>query len=332
MSEESKGRAREFHVGRDEMGSRLDLFLGEKLACSRGEVRRMLRGGLVRLDGKPVDERAKGAVLACGQHLELADDRPASALKACPEPEMPLSILREGPGWVAVDKPAGTPVHPLSETERGTLLNAVIARYPEIHGVGTGEGEGGLRSGVVHRLDLDTSGVIMFATEETRWRQLREAFKAHRVDKRYRVLVSGRLSGQGSEAVSLRVARHRPALVKVVEPDTSGAFPTRLAWRVLEAFETASLLEVQLETGFLHQVRVTFAHRGHPVLGDSLYGEASSAQPARQMLHAASLVVGENGAPSSEARGNEKSDVIRVDSGDPADFAAALNALREGGS
>ncbi len=309
MSEESKGRAREFQVAGEETGSRLDLFLGEKLACSRGEVRRMLRSGLVRLDGKTVGERAKGAILSAGQHLELKDDRPASALEARPSPESPLSILAQGSGWLALDKPAGTPVHPLSEAERDSLLNALIARVPEIQGVG----EGGLRSGVVHRLDLDTSGVILFATEENRWQQLREAFKTHAVDKRYRALVSGTLAGQGTQSLWLRVAQHRPAVVRVVEPDTAGAFLTRLSWSCLETFDAASLLEVQLETGFLHQVRATLAHMGHPVLGDTLYGEPSASPPARQTLHAASLEWGE----------------IRARSEDPPDFAALLTSLRE---
>jgi 23S rRNA pseudouridine1911/1915/1917 synthase len=310
MSKESKGRAREFQVAGEESGTRLDLFLAEKLACSRGEVRRMLRSGFVRLDGKTVGERAKGTVLSGGQHLELKDDRPANALEALPAPENPLPVLGQGLGWLALDKPAGTPVHPLSEAESNSLLNALIDRYPEIQGVG----EGGLRSGVVHRLDLDTSGVILFATEESRWQQLREAFKTHEVDKRYRTLVAGKLAGEGTESLWLRVAQHRPALVRVVEPETAGAFLTRLSWSCLETFDTASLLEVQLETGFLHQVRATLAHMGHPVLGDALYGAPSTALPSRQMLHAASLEWGE----------------IRVSSADPQDFTACLTSLREG--
>ena len=104
MSEELKGRALEYQVAGEETGTRLDLFLGEKLACSRGEVRRMLRSGLVRLDGKTVGERAKGAILSGGQRLELKDDRPASALEARPSPENPLTILAQGSGWLALDK------------------------------------------------------------------------------------------------------------------------------------------------------------------------------------------------------------------------------------
>jgi 23S rRNA pseudouridine1911/1915/1917 synthase len=160
----------------------------------------------------------------------------------------------------------------------------------------------------------------LFATEESRWQQLREAFKAHAVDKRYRALVSGNLVGQGTQSLWLRVAQHRPAVVRVVEPGTSGAFSTRLSWFCLETFDAASLLEIQLETGFLHQVRATLAHMGHPVLGDALYGEPSAhgepsaSQPLRQMLHAASLEWGE----------------IRVSSADPPDFAELLASLREG--
>src|SRR5690606_15669336 len=116
-----------------------------------------------------------------------------------------------GDDFVVLDKPAGMPVHPLAPGEEGTLLNAVIARWPAIDGVG----EGGLRSGVVHRLDVDTSGALVMATTHDRWLTLRKAFAAHRTQKQYVAIVRGHPPEKGEHRAYLTIARHRPARVKV---------------------------------------------------------------------------------------------------------------------
>jgi 23S rRNA pseudouridine1911/1915/1917 synthase len=247
----------------------------------------------------------------CGATVEVAPFERAENQRAVAEPGAPLRVLAAGPGWIAVDKPAGTPVHPLAEDETGTLLNALIARHPDLHGVG----EGGLRSGVVHRLDVDTSGVLLFATREETWRRLRQAFASHRVGKVYRAVVLGRLDRDGRAELGLVTARHRPARVRVVGEGehARGAKVGRLGWRCLEVLESATLVEVCLETGFLHQIRATFAHLGHPVAGDRSYGaEADPTGAPRQMLHAARLSFGE----------------IAAESPDPADFAELCARLR----
>jgi 23S rRNA pseudouridine1911/1915/1917 synthase len=191
-------------------------------------------------------------------------------------------------------------VHPLREDETGTVLNAVIARFPELHGVG----EGGLRSGVVHRLDVDTSGVLLVATQQAAWERLRGAFAEHRVEKVYRAIVLGRVLGAGSAELPLVTARHRPARVRVAEPSerARGARWAVLAYRPLEVFDAATLLEVRPRTGFLHQIRVTLAHLGFPVAGDRTYGPATDATgAARHMLHAARVAVDEIEAASPDA-------------------------------
>src|SRR5690606_18172405 len=116
-------------------------------------------------------------------------------------------------GWMIVNKPAGLPVHPLEEDETETVLSALIAKYPQMHGVG----EGGLRSGVVHRLDVETSGTLLFASKQETWTRLRQAFTEHRTTKKYQAIVLGQMRGSGEEKMVLHIARHRPAVVRVID-------------------------------------------------------------------------------------------------------------------
>jgi 23S rRNA pseudouridine1911/1915/1917 synthase len=209
-----EGKGEPLRVGSDEVGARLDAFLALRLGVSRARARRLLAQGSVSVDGRPAAAAAKGALLAAGTLVEVCAPADAADERPVAEPRRALRLLAEGQGWVALDKPAGVPVHPLVANETGTLLNALVARFPQVAGVG----EGGLRSGVVHRLDVDTSGVVLFATAQRCWERLRAAFAEHRVEKRYRALVLGRLAGEGREEVGLIVARHRPARVRVIDP------------------------------------------------------------------------------------------------------------------
>jgi 23S rRNA pseudouridine1911/1915/1917 synthase len=273
-------------VGEGDTGKRLDVFLAERLALSRAQVRRLLGRGAVRVDSRVA--AAKGACLRAGSRVEVEPFARPEERRAPAAPEQPLEVLAEGPGWLALNKPAGVPVHPLEEGETGTVLNALIARHPEIHGVG----EGGLRSGVVHRLDVATSGALLVATRQDVWERLRQAFRSHQVEKLYRAIVIGRLEQAGSASLPLAMARHRPARVRVLGEEearrTRGAQRGQLAWCPLEVGEQATLVEVRLATGFLHQIRVSLAHLGFPVAGDRSYGASDDASGApRQMLHAA---------------------------------------------
>jgi 23S rRNA pseudouridine1911/1915/1917 synthase len=298
-------------VGEAEAGERLDVFLATRLELSRAQVRRLLARGAVRIAARTLGESAKGERVALGATVEVEHFAPPEHQRARPEPQLPLVVLASGPGWLAVDKPAGTAVHPLDPDETGTVLNAVVARHPEIQGVG----ESGLRSGVVHRLDLDTTGALLFATREDRWSQLRAAFSEHRVTKVYRALVRGCLEGDGSIELGFVIARHRPARVRVLElgERSRGARMGSLRWRCLERFAGATYVEIRPRTGHLHQIRATFEHLGHPLIGDRVYGTAAEAAGSpRQMLHAQHVAVGDVAATSAE----------------PEDFAAELTRLR----
>jgi 23S rRNA pseudouridine1911/1915/1917 synthase len=305
-----------FRVEPEEAGARLDALLAARLGIPRARARRLVAQGAVSVDGRLAGAGAKGSPIPAGATVEVSAAARAGEERALPEPDASFEVLAEGPGWIALDKPAGTPVHPLAPREGGTLLNALAARRPEVHGVG----ESGLRSGVVHRLDVQTSGVVLFATSQASWERLREAFSAHRPEKLYRALVLGRLEGEGRVELGLVVSRHRPARVRVVDPRHDargrGARLGRLRWRALESFDVATLIEVTLETGHLHQIRASFAHLGHPVAGDRVYGPAEAEDPTaapRQMLHAARLHL----------------DEIAAESPDPDDLVRVLSGLRQ---
>ncbi len=312
MSEDSRPAPGGYEgvVGPNEDGWRLDAFLAASLGISRAGARRALSRGKVTWRERPVGLDAKGAPIAEGDRIQVVHEPDPSEAPPRPEPDQPLEIVASGDGWLALDKPAGTPVHPLQVDEGGSLANALVARHPEVIGVG----EGGLRSGVVHRLDVDTSGVLLFAVQEEAWQRLREAFRRHKVEKTYLAIVAGRLEGEGELALQLSVGRHRPAKVRVLSEDDARpgrGRPTRTRWRSLVATDEASLVEARPTTGFLHQIRASLAHLGHPILGDPRYGGPEHALAPRQMLHA------------QRVRWKE----VEATCEPPADFAAALREL-----
>jgi len=300
-------------------GVRLDLFLAAQLGLSRGQARRLLERGAVSLGAKPLALSEKGMALpGRGQVCIQAFVSPADQRIPLPEENEPRpAVVSEGPGWLALDKPPGMPVHPLRQDERGTLLGHVAALRPDVHGVG----EGGLRSGVVHRLDVGTSGVVLVATESRQWTRIRGAFHAHQVAKRYRALVEGEVDWPAEGLalrLPLRVAQHKPARVRLASPAESARGLSReieQTVRRVEALPGASLVEIEPRTGFLHQIRASLAHLGHPVVGDARYGaKVGLAGAERHMLHAAEVVFEEVSGAAPE----------------PDDFRVVLQRLRDG--
>jgi len=287
----------------DEEGIRLDRSLATNLECSRSRARSLLQLGAVLVDGHIV--RDKGYLLDAGQEVQVLE-APQQLDQLAPA-KGELVVLTEGDGWVAVDKPAGLPVHPLRADETDSLLQRVLAHYPQIDGVG----EGGLRSGVVHRLDVDSSGVQLFALDEPAFSRLRVGFAGHRFDKSYRAIVHGVPEQHGALELDLEIVRHRPAKVGALAAGEGSKASRRcpLRWRLREVLGDCSLVEVRPRTGFLHQIRVSFAWLGHPLLGDALYGQADA---PRHMLHASHIEMGD----------------IEATAEDPADFKAVLESLR----
>jgi 23S rRNA pseudouridine1911/1915/1917 synthase len=245
-------------------GARLDVLLARELRVSRGYARRLLRLGIATIGGR---QAVKGTLLRSGDRIEIGSFRHPDEGPP-PGEGLQIEILAEGMGYLAIDKPAGLPTHPLDYEETRTALNAVAAIRPEILRVGPG----GLQAGVVHRLDTGTSGVLAFATEEEAWRRARAAFGTRSVEKRYAARVHGRLA----EPVEVRLRlEQRGERVAVVDSGGREAFSTLAP---LEPGPDSSLVEVRPVTGMRHQIRVTLAHLGH--------------QLGRHLLHATYLRIG----------------------------------------
>lgn len=297
----------QIEVGSEQGGERLDRFLADQLGISRARVRHLLEVGRISQQGRTLGLSDKSRITESGGCFELQGLLRAEDERPLPRPDLDWRLVAEGLGWLVVDKPAGCGVHPLRPDQTDTVLNAVVARREEIFGVG----EGGLRSGVVHRLDVDTTGALVFATDETLWKRLRGAFSEHRVRKHYLALVAGRIEEARRVDLSLTIKRHRPARVEVA------AAGHRCRQRVtpIEVFADTTLVEVRLETGFLHQIRATMAHIGHPVVGDAEYAGKADISPLkapRQLLHASRMAV----------------DEIAVEIPLPEDFESVLDTLR----
>jgi 23S rRNA pseudouridine1911/1915/1917 synthase len=253
----------------------------------RAAVKRAFQLGEVRVGGR----RARASDSAVpGSVVEL--DLEERAGPPAPEPDAPLRVLVEHPRLLVVDKPAGVAVHPLAAGEGGTLAGAVAARHPECASASPDPREGG----AVQRLDLETSGCVVFARDRAAWEEIHEALRARRVEKVYLALVLGRVTAGGVVSVPLaqRGRRVVPAPDPLVEERllAHGATPrpAETHYDVERAFDRFTLLRVRIVTGVMHQVRAHLAHLGHPVAGDALYGgdAAAASVPglARHFLHA----------------------------------------------
>lgn len=278
---------RELEVGPGQAGARLDVFVSEALGLSRARVKRLFEDGAIRVEGRP---GKKGQLVSPGQRVAVEWAEESTAAVADPSAE--LRILHADEALVFVDKPAGVPSHPLRPGEVGTVANALVARFPECQAASEDPREGGL----CHRLDVDTSGVLLAARTRQAWTAVRAAFDRRDVDKRYLALVTGPLADEGEIELPLR---HHPRHPDRVEPAADGGEGAREA---LSAFKVASrmgeyaLVEVRIFTGVLHQVRAHLAAIGAPLVGDALYGGRPEPGLTRFFLHARSLELAHPGS------------------------------------
>jgi 23S rRNA pseudouridine1911/1915/1917 synthase len=293
---------------------RLDIFLmGVVPACSRRSAQRAIAAGQVRVNQR---RARKGQIVVAGDVVEVADGLyEAGTLQ--PNPDLSIPVLYEDATVVAIDKPAGMPSHALRLTETATAANFLLARYPELAGIGKSPQE----PGIVHRLDTDTSGVLLAARTPEAYHALRGQFSAHLVTKEYFALVNGDVSAPA--AVEVRIAHdqrnRRRMLIARGAGGVPGARPAVTSYRPMERFGRCTLLNVQIRTGVRHQIRVHLASIGHPLVGDRLYAkDCTEPMASRHLLHAAGITFVHPETGISMAIGSPM----------PADFAAHLEALR----
>lgn len=295
-------------VGPEWEGRRLDAAVGAMEAVgSRAEAQRLIEAGRVRVDGA---ERAKRHLLAAGEVVEIEPPaRPLSGL--APEPDVPFGIVFEDEHLIVVDKPAGIVVHPSAGHAGGTLVHGLLA-----HAVAGGDDP--TRPGIVHRLDRDTSGLLVVARSERAHRRLQRMMRRREIERRYLVLVHG--EAPAARTVERAIGRDRRTRTRMSTQVREGEGREALTHlRRIEALADFSLLEARLETGRTHQIRVHLEAEGLPVVGDPVYGRRPNPFGLeRQFLHAARLSFPhpESGEP------------VECASPLPDDLAAALDAAR----
>ena len=257
-------------------GVRLDKAVALVADLSRSSVDRLVEAGRVQVDGRTVASRA--TTLRLGQELRV-DPTPAGPPDGAPEgdPTVAFEVVHEDTEVIVVDKPAGLVVHPAAGHPGGTLVNGLVARYPELARLPEETGADSTRPGIVHRLDRGTSGLMVVARTPGAFISLVAQLRERRVTRRYRALVAGRVDAE-SGLIDAPIGRSATTPTRMVVSRRGRTARTR--YQVVDRFSRpaeATLLDVLLDTGRTHQIRVHLSAIGHPVLGDEAY-------PARAQL------------------------------------------------
>ena len=258
-------------------GRRLDVLLSEQSGLTRSRVATLMEEGRVTVDGQVVTKA--GLKAKAGQTVVLTIPAPKPAVPEAQD--IPLTILYEDADLAVVVKPCGMVVHPAAGNEDGTLVNALLHHLDSLGGIG-----GELRPGIVHRLDKDTSGLLLVAKNDAAQLALSEQLSERSMEKHYRALVEGNLR-EDAGRIEAAIARSKKDRKKMAVDEEGREAITE--WTVLERGRGVTLLDVHILTGRTHQIRVHCKHIGHPVCGDPIYGSSKGAKVPRLMLHAYSL-------------------------------------------
>ena len=245
----------------EDAGQRLDLFLTLKHpSLTRSQIQRLIEEGLVKVNYKLAKASHK---IREGDDIEIDIPEP-DAIEALPEP-IPLEILYEDSEVVVINKPAKLVVHPAAGNYTGTLVNALLYHCKDLSGIG-----GKLRPGIVHRLDKDTTGVLIAAKSDKAHQSLSAQFKKHTVKRKYIALVHGVIKGDKGK-IEAEIGRHMSQR-NMMSIKTKRGKEAVTHFKVLSRFDQFTLLELTLETGRTHQIRVHLSSINHPVVGDQVYG------------------------------------------------------------
>ncbi len=271
-------------VHESDASKRLDIFIAHKTGITRSQVQKLIRKGDILVNDAPFSQNYK---VRTNDRI-IVKKPPKDPEILAPEP-LPINMLYMDDYLAVVDKPPYMVVYPCAGHKGGTLLNALYYKTGKLAAIGSP-----LRNGIVHRLDKDTSGVMVVAIEDTAYYGLIEQFKKREVKKQYNALIYGNPKHESGEIITT-IGRSSSDRKKMSTHSKMGREAITY-WRVVKRFISAALIEVQLATGRTHQIRVHFASIGHPVLGDKVYGKKTFLTGAkqvikfpRQMLHAAVL-------------------------------------------
>ncbi len=289
-------------AGANDAGLRLDRLVAAHVGGTpRHSIAQAIAEGRITHNGR---RAAKGLRVQAGDRIQIIALAEPSDLRALPNPELPLHILHADDHLVALDKPAGLPVHPLVAGETHTLVSALLAWDSALAAIG----DDPRFPALAHRLDTDTSGVMLAGRTPAAYAALRTAFREHRVEKIYLALVRGAPPETGRLEHDLGHDPARPGTMRVfapapaptpASPPPPRSPPPRLMraitiFRVVTRYATHSLIEVRIPTGVTHQIRAQLAHIGHPIAGDTRYGGPTAAGElglTRHFLHAASIAL-----------------------------------------
>jgi 23S rRNA pseudouridine1911/1915/1917 synthase len=278
-------------VGDVAAGARLDSFLASHLSqISRTRIQRAIEDGDILANERVVKASYR---VHPGDQIEIDLPEPPP-VELTPEP-IPVNVVYEDDDLIVIDKPAGLVVHPGAGIESGTLANALVHHFNQLSGKA-----GRIRPGIVHRIDKDTSGLLVIAKNDTAHENLSNQFRDRQVFKRYVALVYGRVSKERGE-IEARIGRSRSNRTRMAVLKGGAGRPAHTIFDVAERLGGFTLLSVQIKTGRTHQIRVHLSHIGHPVVGDAAYGGGREnsirdsetrrgvAELGRQFLHTAQL-------------------------------------------
>lgn len=297
----------EFDVERAQEGMRLDRCVSEYSAISRSRVQELIAQGKVSVNGAGAKSSLR---LAEGDHIRIDHDEPA-ALDVEAQ-DIPLDIRYEDEDVIVINKPRGMVVHPAAGNQRDTLVNALLYHCRDLSGI-----NGVLRPGIVHRIDKDTTGLIIVAKNDAAHLDLSQQLQRKSVSRLYYALVHGDFAHDHG-TIDAPIGRDEKDRQKMAVTEKNSR-DARTHFRVIERFRGFTLVECRLETGRTHQIRVHMRYIGHPVAGDEKYGYRKTLKTGGQLLHAHQLEF-------IHPRTKEK---VVVEAPLPDDFAAVLKTLRE---